>query len=90
MWPRVGGLRSMELDTPGELRTRLNALALSGAKTATTGLFDDYAREGEGDTSLAGWRANHRRYWADAGTGAGDDTLVVCLAFRLLTPAGTP
>ncbi|MFB7473578.1 ASCH domain-containing protein [Kitasatospora sp. NPDC056184] len=48
MWPRVNGLRSMELGTPGAMRAELNALALAGRKTATTGLLADYAEEAEG------------------------------------------
>ncbi|PZF97082.1 ASCH domain-containing protein [Micromonospora endophytica] len=47
MWPRIGGLRALALGTPGELRARLNALVLSGAKTATAGLLDEYAEEAE-------------------------------------------
>ncbi|MFJ1705946.1 hypothetical protein [Kitasatospora sp. NPDC088346] len=37
----------MELGTPGGMRAELNALVLSGEKTATTGLLADYAEEGE-------------------------------------------
>ncbi|MER7705059.1 ASCH domain-containing protein [Kitasatospora sp. NPDC097605] len=48
MWPRVNGLRSMELGTPGPVRAELNALALAGRKTATTGLLAEYAEEAEG------------------------------------------
>ncbi|MFG1802278.1 ASCH domain-containing protein [Micromonospora carbonacea] len=47
MWPRINGLRSLSLGTPGELRARLNSLVLAGAKTATAGLTDEYAEEGE-------------------------------------------
>ncbi|MFE9185551.1 ASCH domain-containing protein [Micromonospora haikouensis] len=47
MWPRIDGLRSLALGTPGELRARLNSLVLAGAKTATAGLTDEYAEEGE-------------------------------------------
>ncbi|MFM9441372.1 ASCH domain-containing protein [Streptomyces acidiscabies] len=46
-WPRVDGMRTLELGTPGDMRVRLNSLALSGRKTTTTGLFDDYGKEGE-------------------------------------------
>ncbi|WP_242337741.1 hypothetical protein [Streptomyces formicae] len=35
MWPRVNGMRALELGTAGELRERLNALVLAGQKTAT-------------------------------------------------------
>ncbi|MGW0777806.1 ASCH domain-containing protein [Streptomyces sp. NPDC054802] len=48
MWPRIDGLRTLDLGTPGELRDRLNALVLSGVKRATTGLLDaDYRADGE-------------------------------------------
>ncbi|MEV4476841.1 ASCH domain-containing protein [Nonomuraea sp. NPDC049504] len=48
MWPRKDGLRVLELGTPGELRTRLTDLVLSGHKTATAGLLTlDYEAEGE-------------------------------------------
>ncbi|MET9604098.1 ASCH domain-containing protein [Streptomyces sp. NPDC006512] len=43
--------------------------------------------EGEGDASLGEWRAGHRRFWARTGAPVEDDTLLVCLTFRL---AGTP
>ncbi|QIB47647.1 ASCH domain-containing protein [Streptomyces aureoverticillatus] len=128
MWPRVNGMRSIELGTRGAMRAELNALVLAGTKTTTTGLLGDYAKEtegleypgerlallddegryvatveitdaevtsfagvtwahadaeGEGFTSLADWRTGHRRYWAEQGTPVTDETLVVCLAFRL-------
>ncbi|MCO1616751.1 MULTISPECIES: ASCH domain-containing protein [Micromonospora] len=47
MWPRIGGLRALALGTPGELRTRLNTLVLSGVKTATAGLVQEYDDENE-------------------------------------------
>ncbi|MGK5520296.1 ASCH domain-containing protein [Micromonospora sp. URMC 107] len=47
MWPRIGGLRTLALGTPGELRARLNTLVLAGVKTATAGLTTEYAEEGE-------------------------------------------
>ncbi|MEU6025273.1 ASCH domain-containing protein [Micromonospora sp. NPDC047134] len=47
MWPRIGGLRTLALGTPGELRTSLNTLVLNGVKTATAGLLDEYATDGE-------------------------------------------
>ncbi|MBZ3913176.1 hypothetical protein J8M50_22450 [Streptomyces acidiscabies] len=31
-------MRTLELGTPGDMRVRLNSLALSGRKTTTTGL----------------------------------------------------
>ena len=47
MWPRIGGLRALALGTPGELRTRLNTLVLSGVKPATAGLIQEYDDENE-------------------------------------------
>ena len=38
-FPRVNGLRALEMGTPGEFRDELNALILSGSKTTTTGLL---------------------------------------------------
>ena len=47
-WPRVGGLRTLELGSPGEMRSRLNALVLAGRKRATAGVLAvDYEQEGE-------------------------------------------
>ncbi|MGR6316470.1 ASCH domain-containing protein [Micromonospora soli] len=48
MWPRIGGLRTLALGTPGEMRSNLNALVLAGVKTATAGLLTgEYAAENE-------------------------------------------
>lgn len=48
MWPRIDGLRTLELGTPGEMRDRLNGLVLAGQKTATAGLLStDYEAEDE-------------------------------------------
>src|SRR5262245_55921084 len=47
MWPRRDELRTMELGTPGEMRTLLVDLTLSGSKQATAGLLADYEAEGE-------------------------------------------
>jgi uncharacterized protein YhfF len=46
-WPRMDGLRTLELGTPGELRQELVGLVLSGPKRATAGLLSDYEIEGE-------------------------------------------
>ncbi|MFD9425648.1 MULTISPECIES: ASCH domain-containing protein [unclassified Streptomyces] len=48
MWPRVNGMRALELGTPGDMRAELNSLVLAGSKTATTCLLDEYAEEAEG------------------------------------------
>ncbi|HSJ22972.1 MAG TPA: ASCH domain-containing protein [Nocardioidaceae bacterium] len=47
MWPRVDGIRALELGTPGEMRAWLNGLVLQGRKRATAGLWSEYADEGE-------------------------------------------
>lgn len=48
MWPRIDGLRTLELGTPGELRDWLNGLVLDGTKRATAGLVQyDYLDESE-------------------------------------------
>ena len=47
MWPRVNGMRTLELGSPGSLRDQLNALVLEGVKTATATLLAEYAEEGE-------------------------------------------
>ena len=46
-WPRVDGLRSLELGSAGEMRTRLNGLVLAGRKRATAGVLAEYEQEGE-------------------------------------------
>lgn len=121
-------MRALELGFPGDMRDELNTLVLTGAKTATTCLLDEYAEEsegleyvgerqallntegrrvatlefigvevkpfgdvtwehakaeGEGDVSLEAWCEVHRRFWDCAGTPVDDDTVVVCLAFRV-------
>ncbi|WP_329541732.1 ASCH domain-containing protein [Streptomyces sp. NBC_01358] len=133
MWPRVNGMRALELGHPGEMRAALNALVLAGRKTATTCLLDEYAEEtegleyagerqalldsegrsiatleytgvevkpfaevtweharaeGEGDESLEDWREVHRRFWEGSGTPVGEDTVVVCLTFRVMGDIG--
>ena len=46
-FPVVGGLRSLELGSPGEMRAWLNALVLAGRKVATFGLASEYRDEDE-------------------------------------------
>lgn len=47
IWPRVGGLRALELGIPGRMREDLNRLVESGRKRATAGLLSEYADEVE-------------------------------------------
>jgi uncharacterized protein YhfF len=46
-WPRVEGLRALELGSPGEMRARLIDLVLKGRKRATAGLLQEYEEESE-------------------------------------------
>jgi uncharacterized protein YhfF len=46
-FPKVDGLRSLEVGTPGAMRERLNRLILDGRKRATAGLLLEYVRENE-------------------------------------------
>ena len=47
MWPRVNGLRTIELGIAGEQRAKLNGLVLAGRKKGTAGLASEYETEGE-------------------------------------------
>ncbi len=131
-------LSVMEFAFPGPLRDQLVAAVLDGAKTTTTGLVEDYEREGEplprpgdrevvidsagdpvalieivasrvvrvgdvdqahaigegeGYTSVSGWRAAHESFWhsaemrealGDPSFTVTDDTLAVATEFRLV------
>jgi uncharacterized protein YhfF len=133
-----------EFGFPGPLRDRLVAAILSGRKTTTSSLMQDYERsgeplpraghrqavvdsggrrvaaievtavrvvrladvdlphvldEGEGDESVAQWRAGHERFWDSAearaerggpGFAVNDDTLVVAERFRLVGSTSKP
>jgi uncharacterized protein YhfF len=46
-FPTLDGLRTMELGSPGELRTFLNDCVLNGTKRATAGLLSEYITENE-------------------------------------------
>ena len=46
-WPRVDGVRALELGTPGDLREQLNHLVLTGRKRATASLLSEYTEEAE-------------------------------------------
>ena len=47
MWPRVDGLRTLQLGSPGPQRDRLNGYVLHGTKRATAGLAQEYEEEDE-------------------------------------------
>ncbi|SKB04098.1 ASCH domain-containing protein [Aeromicrobium choanae] len=46
-WPRVDGMRGLELGSRGEMRARLNGLVLAGQKRATAGILTEYEVEKE-------------------------------------------
>ncbi len=46
-FPIVDGIRSLELGSPGEMRSRLNALVMAGQKVACFGLMEEYEEENE-------------------------------------------
>jgi uncharacterized protein YhfF len=41
--------------------------------------------EGEGFTSIDGWRSGHLRFWQTSGTQVSDTTSIVCLRFHVVT-----
>lgn len=77
------GKRIILTDWSGEAR------ALIETRTVTVCRFGDVpagfaALEGEGDGSLAGWRAIHRAFWNRRGETVDDDFMVVCEVFEVL------
>jgi uncharacterized protein YhfF len=103
-WPRIDGLRTLELGTPGELRQRLNGLVLVGDEGAALAVvevdrveimpFGDVpwefaAAEAEGDSSIEEWRDGHRRYFKSAaGVDIGDDEPMVLSWLHLVPNPG--
>ncbi|MER5477742.1 ASCH domain-containing protein [Streptomyces sp. NPDC002734] len=64
-------------------------IEITGVEQAPFGgvTWEHAAAEGEGDRSLDEWRTGHQRFWEDIGTPVQDDTPLVCLRFRVVTPA---
>ena len=83
-WPRVDGLRTMELGLPGELRQRLTGLVLAGPKRATAGLLEEYAAEGEELEHVGEVLVVVDDDGAELGRIRITDVQVVCLWFDLL------
>jgi uncharacterized protein YhfF len=88
------GLRQAVLDSAGR---RVAVIETTAVRVIRLGDVDlAHARgEGEGYTSVAGWRAGHEQFWhsaemraalGDPGFTVGDDTLVVAQEFRLAAP----
>lgn len=89
-FPRLQGLRTLELGTPGEMRTRLNALVLAdqGGPVEAVGevlvLVGDDVQEVGRVTSVEDWREGHRRFWSSVGTTVADSSRVACVRSPLL------
>jgi uncharacterized protein YhfF len=82
--PVVGGL-SIVLDGSRAPRALVRTTRVDVAPFAA--VTAEHARlEGEGDGTLATWRAEHERYFRRTGHEFSDDALVVCERFRLLYP----
>ena len=92
--PRPGG-RQVVIDSAGQPVTVIETVAVRVLRLADVDLAHAVA-EGEGDTSVAGWRAGHEAFWHsdqvrealdDPGFTVDDDTLVVAEEFRVVGPA---
>ena len=86
------GLRQAVVDSAGRPVAVIETTAVKVMRLGDVGL-EHALGEGEGYTSVAGWRAAHERFWhsaemrqalGDPGFTVGDDTLVVTSAFRLI------
>ena len=93
--PRPGG-RQVVIDSAGRPVTVIETVAVRVLRLADIDLAHAVA-EGEGDTSVAEWRAGHEAFWHsdqsrealdDPGFTVDDDTLVVAQEFRVVGPAG--
>ena len=84
----VAGDLSIVLDGAGAPRALLRTTKVDVVPFSA--VTAEHARlEGEGDRTLATWRAEHERYWRrnmPAGSSFSEDVLVVCERFTLLHP----
>lgn len=85
------GLRQAVVDSAGRRVAVIETTAVRVIRLAEVDLAH-VVGEGEGDASVAEWRAGHEQFWhsqevrealADPGFTVSDDTLVVAQAFRL-------
>lgn len=95
--PRPGQLLAV-VDSAGQ---RVAAIELTGVRLVRLADVDleHVVAEGEGDESVAQWRAGHERFWhspevraelGDPHFNVNDDTLVVAQRFRLVSTATRP
>ncbi len=86
------GQRSAVVDSAGR---RVAVIETTGVRVVRLADVDlrHAVDEGEGDTSVAAWRAGHERFWncaevreelGDPGFAVDDDTLVLAQRFRLV------
>jgi uncharacterized protein YhfF len=87
------------VELPGERQVLLGsegeAAAIVQVTRVETHRFIDvpweFARdEGEGFTSIDHWRSGHRRFYEDEGVIVSDDSLFVCVWFRIVPDPGYP
>jgi uncharacterized protein YhfF len=83
--PQVGGL-AIVLDGAGQPRAVLRTTAVELTTFGRVGA-DHAAAEGEGDRTLATWRAEHAAFWGRRADDA-DDWPVVLERFALVHPRG--
>ena len=90
--PPAPGRRHAVADSAGQLVAVIETTAVRVLRLAEVDL-DHTLGEGEGYTSVAGWRAAHERFWhspemraelGDPGFTVSDDTLVVAETYRLV------
>jgi uncharacterized protein YhfF len=83
-WPiPQSGDRSVMTDSRGAQLAVLETISaiIQPAGSVDAGFAFD---EGEGDRTLASWRANHESYFSTQGRRLTDDTLLVCERFKIV------
>ncbi len=87
------------VESPGEVQVLLGSDGTAAALVEVTRIetyrFSDvpweFARdEGEGFTSIEQWRAGHRSYYEQEGVNVSDDSLFVCVWFRIAADPRSP
>lgn len=87
------------VELPGERQVLLGSEGIAVARIEITRVEThhfinvpwEFAQdEGEGFTSIEHWRTGHRTYYEGEGISVGDDSLFVCVWFRILDDSGCP
>ncbi|WP_431862604.1 ASCH domain-containing protein [Micrococcus terreus] len=80
--PQAGD-RGVVVDSADQVVAVIETTAVDVVRLAEVPL--EHARaEGEGHRTVAEWRRDHERFWAECGVAVDDDTLVVLQAFRVV------